>query len=289
MHSMTKRVRLSDAIVARLPFTANGQLIVRDEELPGFFVLIGRRTKTYSIQGTLPKRHGRRQTLRLAIGRHDDPGMNARAARARAREWLGRIARGENPSEPKRGNQGPSLREAWGQYQQRLRKREREDSTIADYRDNIERVLKDWLDVPLMEIGRDPRLVIDLHEKLTKQRGPYAANRAMRVLRAVYNHAQKYAPELRGMNPVSIVEFNPEKRRDTGMGKEDLSAWHRQLMRLPNPVRREFHLFMLLSGSRPDALSKARWEHLDLSRGALHIQSPRAVRSGRLISHSRAK
>jgi integrase len=77
------------------------------------------------------------------------------------------------------------------------------------------------------------------------------------------------------VNPVSIVDFNPEKRRQTGMGPQDLGVWHAQLMRLPNPVRREFHLFMLLSGSRPDALSKARWEHLDLTRRALHVPKPK--------------
>jgi integrase len=97
----------------------------------------------------------------------------------------------------------------------------------------------------------------------------------MRVLSAIYNHAQRYAQHLPGVNPVSIVDFNEERRRQTGMGPQDLSAWHAQLMRLPNPVRREFHLFMLLSGSRPDALSKARWEHLDRRRRVLHIPRPK--------------
>jgi integrase len=156
-----------------------------------------------------------------------------------------------------------------------MRKRARAARTITDYSDIIERVLKDWLDTPLADLGRDPQRVMDHHAKLTAHRGPYAANKAMRVLSAVYNHAQRYAQHLPGVNPVSIVDFNPEKRRQTGMGPQDLGVWHAQLMRLPNPVRREFHLFMLLSGSRPDALSKARWEHLDLTRRALHVPKPK--------------
>jgi integrase len=156
-----------------------------------------------------------------------------------------------------------------------MRKRARAARTITDYRDIIERVLVEWLDTPLIDLGRDPQRVMDHHAKLTAQRGPYAANKAMRVLSAVYNHAQRYSQRLPGVNPVSIVDFNQEKRRQTGMGPQDLGTWHAQLMRLPNPVRREFHLFMLLSGSRPDALSKARWEHLDLTRRALHIPKPK--------------
>ena len=50
---------------------------------------------------------------------------------------------------------GPTLREACGRYEEaHLRRKGREASTIADYKDNVERVFKDWLDVPLAELGR---------------------------------------------------------------------------------------------------------------------------------------
>ncbi|MFX9042824.1 integrase, partial [Acinetobacter baumannii] len=38
---------------------------------------------------------------------------------------------------------------------------------------------------------------------------------------------------------------------------------------------REFHLFTLLSASRPTALKEARLEHLDLRRRVLHIPRPK--------------
>jgi integrase len=40
-------------------------------------------------------------------------------------------------------------------------------------------------------------------------------------------------------------------------------------------VRREFHLFTLLSAMRPDALKKARWEHVDIKRRVLHVPEPK--------------
>ncbi len=63
------------------------------------------------------------------------------------------------------------------------------------------------------------------------------------------------------------------------MGPRELPDWFRQLDALDNPIRREFHLFTLLSGSRPGALSAARIEHLDLRRRVLHIPRPKGGRS----------
>jgi hypothetical protein len=48
--------------ILNLPFAAAGQRLVRDVELSGFFVVVGKRTKTFMIQGDLrgnSKRPGR--------------------------------------------------------------------------------------------------------------------------------------------------------------------------------------------------------------------------------------
>ena len=44
---------------------------------------------------------------------------------------------------------------------------------------------------------------------------------------------------------------------------------------LENPVRREFHLFMLLSGSRPTALRAIKPNHIDFRRRTLHVTKPK--------------
>ena len=99
----------------------------------------------------------------------------------------------------------------------------------------------------------------------------------MRALRAMYRYARKTRME-RGLpaeQPTDAVRFNNETRRSTGMSRDELADWHLQLRALPNPVRQEFHLFMLLSASRPDALRRARWEHLDVGRRVLHFPDPK--------------
>ena len=86
----------------------------------------------------------------------------------------------------------------------------------------------------------------------------------MRTLRAIYNHARKTNKKLPSDNPADAVDWNEEKRRDTGMGAGDLNGWFSELALLENPVRREFHLFMLLSGSRPTALQGVKPDRMRL-------------------------
>jgi integrase len=44
---------------------------------------------------------------------------------------------------------------------------------------------------------------------------------------------------------------------------------------LENSIRREFHLLLLLSGSRPDAMKHAKVEHVDFKGRILHIPKPK--------------
>ena len=124
----------------------------------------------------------------------------------------------------------------------------------------------------------DPARVAKKHDETTKTNGPYMANGSMRTLRAIYNHARKTNRSLPPDNPADAVDWNHEERRDTGMGASDLKAWFAQLAALDNPIRREFHLFTLLSGSRPTALQEVKPAHIDFRRRTLHISKPKGGR-----------
>ena len=270
------RAVITDQAIARLPQAEKGQYALRDTELKGFHVVVGTRRKTFAVQGERWVK-GKRTSCRVTLGHF--PEMRTRAARAAAMVALGRIAAGE--IEPKRQGSAAqqrqrTLRVAWDRYREsHMVRKGRSEATIRGYRDHVERVLKDWLDTPLAEIANNPRMVADKHDELTRRSGPYAANGAMRSLRAIYNHARKTARELPPDNPVYGVDWNREIRRDTAMGAADLPKWFEQLGRLRHHIRREFHLFMLLSGSRPGALMRAKVEHLDLRRRILHIPRPK--------------
>jgi integrase len=133
----------------------------------------------------------------------------------------------------------------------------------------------EWLDVPLVKLGDDPSVVASFHDRITRENGPYIANACMRSLRAIYNHARKTARHLPAENPVAAVDWNQEKRRDTALGLNEITAWMNGLANVENPIRREFHLFLVLSGSRPDALKRAQLSDIDFKARVLRIPKPK--------------
>ncbi|WP_082601913.1 integrase family protein [Phenylobacterium sp. Root700] len=273
------RLPLTDKNVAGLPLAPGEQYLARDAELGGFFLLVGGRAKSFMIQADLRK-GGVRRSIRMKVGDAED--VSCRDARARAKELLGQIARGHDPRPEKSGATSarpkgvPTLREAWARFRAgHLVRKARSPATLRHYGDHVERLLVDWLDLPLSVLGEEPRLVADRHDAISRENGPAIANGAMRSFRAIYNHARKTAPQLPHQNPAFAVDWNPEKRRDTALGVADLPAWFEQLAMIDNPVRREFHLMSLLSGCRPDALKHVRLQDLDLRTRSLRIPRPK--------------
>lgn len=271
---MAKKLLLTDQAVARLPLAPAGSYKVYDTEVAGFFVKVGKRQRTYMARGEFWRDGVREFESSTKIGATDE--MTARDARKRAREVIGGIAKGQRPGETAKTRVGEvTLRQAWERYKEaHLIRKGRSERTIKGYQDHMDQHLADWLDRSLARLGRDPSLLTARHDKVTAEAGPYAANGCMRTLRAVYNHAAKSHLDL-PRNPVVAIDWNEEVRRDTGMGESDLPAWFVELRAIENPIRREFHLLLLLSGSRPDALKKARLEHLDLRRRVLHLPKPK--------------
>ena len=170
---------------------------------------------------------------------------SARDARSKAKSLLGQIQDGIDPrpkpepaAEPVSLVRNPTLRSAWNSYlESHLKRKNRSQNTIDDYEDHVERLLVSWLDRPLRELGEDPVLVKEMHDRITNENGPYIANSCMRTFRAIYTHARKTALKLPAENPVFAVDWNPEKRRDSGMGPEDLPGWYLSLIHISEPTR----------------------------------------------------
>ncbi|MFH1794436.1 MAG: integrase [Pseudomonadota bacterium] len=266
---------LTDKAIARLPYATDKQYKVRDTELPGFFVLVGKKKKTLMAQGEFWRDGVREFAAQVKLGECGD--LTTREARSKAKVEIGSIARGERPGNEQKINPGAvTLRKAWERYRDgHMIRKGRDARTIENYRDHMDRLFEDWLDKPLARLGRQPKLVADRHDKISQENGPYIANGAMRSLRAVYNHARKTNPDLPPVNPVMAIDWNTEQRRNTGMGAGDTESWFVELTALTNPIRREFHLMVLLSGSRPTALKNVRIEHIDFRSRLLHIPKPK--------------
>lgn len=303
-------ISISDKALANLAFAKEGQYKVLDTDLKGFLVVVGKRTKTFAAQGAFWRDGVREFSTRKKIAEVGE--ISSREARSKAKDILAAIARGERPGEDRKIKRGATtLKSAWERYRDNhMIRKGRSEGTIENYRDHMERLFEDWLDRPLARLGRRPELVAERHEKISKENGPYIANGAMRSLRAVYNHARKTDTDLPPINPVAAIDWNPEARRNTGMGASHLTGWFLELTALDNPLRREFHLLTLLSGSRPTALKNVRVDNIDFRQRLLHVPKPkggevkafdiplsrpmirciiRAIRAGRMLQPGEAQ
>lgn len=284
------RILLTDKAIDRLPTPKDGWYLARDTELKGFFVVVGKRKRTFTVQGDLRQGGKRACSIRVAIG--DNSEISTRTARATAKDYLAQISRGQHPKAEKPGSgagktvasegegatlsRGITLRQAWQRYRDaHMLRKGRSELTIESYRDHVERIFIEWLDAPLEELGLDPAKVVTKHDDITKENGPYIANGSMRTLRAIYNHARKANKSLPTDNPINAIDWNGESRRDTGMGISDLRGWFAELAALDNPIRREFHLFTLLSGCRPTAMQGIQPSHINFGRRVVHIPKPK--------------
>jgi hypothetical protein len=177
---------LTDRAIGALPCAISGQYFARDQELPGFAVLVGKRKKTFVVQGDIRK-DGRRQSVRIKVA--EVGALTTREARAEAKELLGKIAKGIDPREkkpkgesPGQGCNDPTLRQAWQRYlDAHMKRKGRSVGTQDSYRDHVERLMADWLDQPLSVLGHNPDLVTARHDRITKESGPYIANGCMRA------------------------------------------------------------------------------------------------------------
>jgi integrase len=287
MSTATPRILLTDAAVKREPFAQGKPRIVRDSKVAGLHVWIGKRKKTFRYQYEAPRVNGQRgATLIEWLGEH--PHHSADDARAKALAIQAARIRGEpvrivievkTPTELAFG-------QAWEHYKAAITKEGKSPRTIADYEDKFDKHLTVFKDKALAAITREEvtRQHAAITERARKARkgkyasGKYAANGSMRLARAVWNFAKNEleTPGLPELNPFRSGKlYHRERARESGMGAKDLPAWWAQLEQLTNPIRREMHLFMLLSGLRRQDVLTARWDNLDENRKALRIPAPK--------------
>src|SRR3981081_924222 len=100
------RILLTDKAIARLPTPKDDWYLARDTELKGFFVVVGKRKKTFTAQGDLRQGGKRVSSIRVAIG--DTSEISTRTARATAKDYLAQISRGQHPKPVKNRLSGSS-------------------------------------------------------------------------------------------------------------------------------------------------------------------------------------
>jgi integrase len=222
------------------------------------------------------------RTKKVTIGRF--PAWTVEQARNRAKDLAVQLNQGIDPIKKRREEKarGITLGEAMDEYLE-VRGAHLSVNTHSNYRAVINKHLADWKEKPLSEISRD--MVASKHRKLSAE-SESAANKAMRVLRAVFNFAngQYEDSEGRGLfpdNPVNRLSqtksWNKEKRRENIISKSDLQAWFKAVIELSESevefesVTGDYLQFILLTGLRRREAAAIRVDDVDFREGVFKI------------------
>ena len=258
--------KITQALVERGPTPERGKSVLHaDTEMRGFYLIVTPTKRSFYVQSLV---NGKQ--VRTKLGDH--PSMDAKQARDLARKTLVEMRGGANPNEERRKAKarGITLRDALDLH---LAAKPLSPRTKEDYRYCCDQYLPDWLDKALAELGADRAGVRERHRKITEKHGASTADTVFRIFRAVYNRGLREHPELPG-NPTANVDYHGLRRRKVDSNADKLRAWGKAVLAL-HPVRRDLHLFMILTGMRRTSACEARIDDLDLDTKRLHVPKPK--------------
>ena len=248
------------------------QAFYRDSAIPGF----GLRVTSSGGKSFIVEKRIEGKVKRVTLGKYGI--LTLEQARDEARRFLGKVETGENPTARKHTRRiaNTTLREAFEDYLQ-TRKGLRE-ATVQDYRRAINDAFVHWQNKPLTQITKD---MVQLRHKALGKRSKARANNAMRVLRAVFNHAisryeDNYGQQVTMNNPVDrLNQLNAWYRvdgRQSFIKPDQLPDWFAATMRLNNETTLDYLHLLLFTGLRRSEASRLQWRDIDLEAKTLTVR-----------------
>lgn len=255
------RQKLNQKIVDRLraPDPSGKQKFHFDAAMPGFGVRCSGKTplKVYVVQRDLHFPNGKTSTRRVVLGTTAE--LTFEQARDEARDKIHQMRGGIDPKRVV--HKGASTLGQWLETylgRERLVERSRDD-----LRKNTERHLSDWLNLELG--GITGQMVKDRHGKIGKDH-PAMANSVMRGFRAIYNYALVRETAL-PPNPTQWLRGHwfKIKRRTRRVTGDQLPIFYPSVLKLPNPIQRDYVLFVLFTGIRREQAAGMTWDLIDFT------------------------
>ncbi len=270
-------MKLIKSVVEKFDLAEKGQVFYWDDELPGFGMYVGTKSKTWCVQQRIGNK-----TKRVVLGKY--PTMTAEQARNAAKKGIGKLAAGIDTVQEKREKniKAVTLGEVFTAF---LDSRQLKPKTVRDYTGVMNNIYPDWQKLPITDITRDA--VERRHKKIGEERGEAYANLGARTLRSVLNYASAKYETGKGL---SILPENPVKRisqtrswykveRRTGHLKpHQLPAWFDAVLNIDNNTIKDYLIFVLLTGTRKDESAKLQWTDIDLADNSYVLRDPKNKR-----------
>lgn len=192
-----------------------------------------------------------------------NPKLNVDQARRLAIAVLAQLNTGANPNQKlKQEREELTLAELFIAYMDRHAKKSRKTWQVMEK--DFERISRGLRNKMLSAITHSD--AERLHAQIAQTRGTYASNRAVQLLRAVYNKGKAWKLYA-GDNPFSGITLFPEKPRERFLSSEEAGRLLAALADEPNLVLRDFITLSLLTGVRKSNLMRMRWDEIDMVSG----------------------
>ena len=264
--ALVPRKRLTDAMIKTLPPPASGNRIYYDAPdtrgnnyVRGF----GARVTAAGARAFIlnyKAKSGREG--RITIG--SPPEWTLTAARERAKELKRLIDGGADPAkdeaERRAADNVNELIDAFINSHV-ARKRER---TARDYVYMLDKHVRPVLGT--MKVADvKPYDVDKLHRHVTKNSGPYRANRCIAVVSKMFNLAVRW--EMRAENPCKGLERNQEDKRERFLSADERERLHRALDAHDDKSASNVIRLLAFTGARASEPLQAKWADFDLVAG----------------------
>lgn len=248
------------------------QVFYRDSAIPGF----GLRVNSGGSKSFIVEKRINNKVKRMTLGRYGN--LTVEQARREAMQLLGMVATGKDPAAEIKAKRvkGVTLIEAFDDYL--LTRKDLKDSTIHDYKRSINGPFADWQNKTLLDISKD---MVELRHRTLGQRSHARANNAMRLLRALFNHAKSKYEDAKGnpvvvLNPVDRLSqsraWYKVERRQTLIKPHQLPDWYQATFKLNAETTRDYLHLILFTGLRRSEASRLKWDDVDLVGKTLTIK-----------------
>lgn len=241
---------LTEKTIATLsPPEGKAQVRYQDPRQRGLYLVVGKATKTWMLK---------RKNRWVRVGGW--PALAPAAARQRALEILA----ADDTGRPM-GLTVQTAHDLW------RKARPHAAGTLRSHGEYLRLQFDDWKDTDLAKLTR-----VDLqrrHEKISRERGPKAANNGAKAFRAWWSAAMRLDPAL-PVCPTIAVNWHPQEPVDESELNARLHDWSERLeTAVTNPLRRLMLRFALITGLRSGDVKTLTWAQV---RGdTLHLPNPK--------------